>query len=90
MVLFASSDFSVPTLHALASSSGLLEGPLTVVTPADKPRGRGKQVSAAPVKAETHKLGCEVVDLPDKTNFKMTGWDVRKTDHKGTAAASCD
>lgn len=84
MVLFASSDFSVPTLRALAASSGLLEGPLTVVTPADKARGRGKQVSASPFKAEALRLGCQVVDLPDKTNFKMTGWDVRHTERVDT------
>ena len=41
IVLFGSSDFSIPTLQTLDKSSHDL---ISVVTPIDKPRGRGKKV----------------------------------------------
>lgn len=78
-VLFASSDFSLPTLRALAPggcASDLVAGQLTVVTPADKPRGRGRQVQASAFKTEALKLGCRVVDLPADTKFNMHLWEV--------------
>jgi methionyl-tRNA formyltransferase len=78
-VLFASSDFSLPTLRSLTdggSAADLISGKLTVVTPCDKPRARGKKVLPSEVKVEALKLGCNVVDLPTETKFNMQGWEL--------------
>ena len=49
VLFFGTPSFAVPTLDALlASPDAVVAG---VVTQPDKPRGRGQQVSASPVKA---------------------------------------
>lgn len=53
IVLFGSSDFSIPTLQILDKSSHDL---ISVVTPIDKPRGRGKKVVISNFRKEVNAL----------------------------------
>ena len=53
IVLFGSSDFSIPTLQTLDKSSHDL---ISVVTPIDKPRGRGKKVIISNFRKEINAL----------------------------------
>ena len=53
IVLFGSSDFSIPTLQILDKSSHDL---ISVVTPIDKPRGRGKKVVISNFRKEINAL----------------------------------
>ena len=78
LVLFASSDFSIPTLHALRANSDQLlrDGTCVVVMPADKPTGRGQILQPTQFKLEVEKIGFKIVQLPPTIDFKMTGWDL--------------
>jgi methionyl-tRNA formyltransferase len=59
VLFFGTPAFAVPTLDALrASADATVVG---VVTQPDKPRGRGQQVSASPVKARAESVGLPVL-----------------------------
>ncbi len=59
VLFFGTPAFAVPTLEALlASPDATVVG---VVTQPDKPRGRGQQVSASPVKARAESAGLPVL-----------------------------
>lgn len=62
VVFFGTPDFAVPTLIRIAQSSHQLVG---VVTQPDRPRGRGQQLTASPVKAEAQTLNLPVFQ-PDR------------------------
>jgi methionyl-tRNA formyltransferase len=64
LVFFGSSEFSVPTLCALADSI------ILVVTQPDKPRGRGRAVMPTPVKEQALRL-----NLPVETPLKARDED---------------
>ena len=83
IVFFASSPFSIPALQALHShAKELLEGgTCTVVTPADKPTGRGQVVTESPFKLAALRANFNVVQLPLSINFKMTGWTLPQELH---------
>jgi methionyl-tRNA formyltransferase len=82
-VFFASSDFSIPALEALRSHAAeLLEGgTCTVVTPADKPTGRGQVITSSPFKLAALRSNFSVVQLPIDINFKMSGWELPRELH---------
>ena len=58
IVFFGTPGFAVPTLSALLASAQQVVG---VVTQPDKPRGRGQQVTDAPVKALAAERGIRVL-----------------------------
>ncbi len=58
VAFFGTPQFAVPTLDALLHSSHHVVG---VVTQPDRPRGRGQQVSEAPVKARAVEAGVAVL-----------------------------
>jgi len=58
IAFFGTPDFAVPSLDAVARSRHDLA---VVVTQPDKPRGRGKKVTPAPVKARALELGVPVL-----------------------------
>ena len=58
IAFFGTPDFAVPSLDAIANSRHELA---VVVTQPDKPRGRGKKVTPAPVKARALELGLPVL-----------------------------
>jgi methionyl-tRNA formyltransferase len=58
IAFFGTPDFAVPSLDAIAGSRHELA---VVVTQPDKPRGRGKKVTPAPVKAKALELGVPVL-----------------------------
>jgi len=62
VVFFGTPAFAVPTLEALLASRHTVVG---VVTQPDRPRGRGKRVSDAPVKAVARASGLPVIQ-PDR------------------------
>ncbi len=62
IVLFGTPGFAVPTLEGLLASRHLVVG---VVTQPDRPRGRGQQVTASPVKALALARGLPVLQ-PEK------------------------
>ena len=62
VVFFGTPAFAVPTLERLFNSSHVVAG---VVTQPDRPRGRGQQVSASPVKALAESLQLPVLQ-PDR------------------------
>jgi methionyl-tRNA formyltransferase len=62
VVYFGTPEFAVPTLDALLASSHLVVG---VVTQPDRPRGRGQQVTAGPVKSLALSRGLPVLQ-PEK------------------------
>ena len=62
VVFFGTPAFAVPTLEALLASRHTVVG---VVTQPDRPRGRGKRVSDAPVKAVATASGLPVIQ-PDR------------------------
>lgn len=62
VVFWGTSDFSLPTLRALADAPHELAG---VVTQPDRPAGRGRSVRATPVKEAAVELGVPVLQ-PEK------------------------
>jgi methionyl-tRNA formyltransferase len=58
IAFFGTPDFAVPSLDAVARSRHELAA---VVTQPDKPRGRGKKVTPAPVKARALELGAPIL-----------------------------
>ena len=58
VVFFGTPDFAVPSLDVLIGSSHPV---VAVVTQPDRPRGRGQQTSAAPVKARALAAGVPVL-----------------------------
>jgi methionyl-tRNA formyltransferase len=59
VMFFGTPDFAVPSLDALLAAPGVTV--VAVVTQPDKPRGRGQQVSASPVKARAESAGLPVL-----------------------------
>ena len=66
VVFFGTPAFAVPTLERLFHSSHQVAG---VVTQPDRPRGRGRQVTASPVKALAESLQLPVLQ-PDRLSPK--------------------
>ncbi len=62
LAFFGSPEFAVPTLEAIAASRHTVVG---VVTQPDRPRGRGQQVTANPVKQAAAALGLPILQ-PDR------------------------
>ncbi|ODS53251.1 MAG: methionyl-tRNA formyltransferase [Acidobacteria bacterium SCN 69-37] len=62
VAFFGTPTFAVPTLDAIAASSHTIAG---VITQPDRARGRGQQVTLAPVKARALALGVPVLQ-PDR------------------------
>lgn len=62
LVFFGTPDFAVPTLQAMLDSRHAVAG---VVTQPDRPRGRGQQVVASPVKQRAVTAGLPVLQ-PDR------------------------
>src|SRR5579862_1599692 len=62
IVFFGTPTFAVPTFDALMESSHLVVG---VVTQPDRPRGRGQQTTAPPVKLRALRAGLPVLQ-PDR------------------------
>jgi methionyl-tRNA formyltransferase len=60
-VFLGTSDFAVAVLERLARSD---HAPLLVVTRPDRPRGRGRKVTAPPVAVAAHRLGIDVLQPP--------------------------
>ena len=58
LVFMGTPEFAVPSLRTLAKSSHSVVG---VVTQPDRPKGRGLQLAASPVKKEAIRLGIPVV-----------------------------
>jgi methionyl-tRNA formyltransferase len=58
VVFMGTPGFAVPTLEHLVNSRHTVVG---VVTQPDRPRGRGQQVTAGPVKALAQSLGLPVL-----------------------------
>jgi methionyl-tRNA formyltransferase len=58
LVFFGTPAFAVPTLEALLASPHRV---IAVVTPPDRPRGRGQRPSAAPVKARAMAAGVAIL-----------------------------
>ena len=56
LVFLGTPAFAVPTLESLAAKNDVL----SVVTQPDRPKGRGQQLSASPVKQAAQKLGLPV------------------------------
>jgi methionyl-tRNA formyltransferase len=66
VLFFGTPEFAVPTLEALlASPDATVVG---VVTQPDRPRGRGQQVSASPVKARAEAAGLPVLQPTKLSN----------------------
>lgn len=63
-VFLGTSEFAVTILRALADSP---HTPALVVTRPDRPRGRGRKLTAPPVADAARELGCEVYQ-PDSVN----------------------
>jgi methionyl-tRNA formyltransferase len=61
-VYLGTSDFAVRVLDRLAESP---HRPLLVVTPPDRPRGRGRKVTPPPVAERARALGIEVLQTPN-------------------------
>lgn len=59
VLFFGTSDFAVPTLEALVASEK--HRVIAVVTQPDRPRGRGQQVAASPIKVAALRHGLEVL-----------------------------
>lgn len=78
LAMFASSEFSIPTLHALRRHADelLVGGRATIITPADKPTGRGRVIQPSAFKLEALKLGFDVIQMPIDIDFRMTGWEL--------------
>lgn len=76
MAFFGTDDFAVPTLTALHQSmtAGGRVQEIQVVHPADRPRGRGKQVSLGAVAATAERLG--LPRYPVDCDFRMNGWEL--------------
>lgn len=77
IAFFGTPDFAVPTLAALLASRHRVVG---VVTQPDRPRGRGQQVSASPVKALAASRDLMVLQ-PEKMRDdaflqELRAWDV--------------
>lgn len=66
VVFMGSPEFSVPVLTALHSAFDVVG----VVTQQDKPKGRGKRVSATPVKLAATELGIPVIE-PDRLSSEV-------------------
>jgi methionyl-tRNA formyltransferase len=64
IIFMGTPDFSVPTLRALLAER---EKVVAVVTQPDKPKGRGRKVVASPVKRETERHGCLILQ-PNKVS----------------------
>jgi methionyl-tRNA formyltransferase len=62
LVFCGTPRFAVPTLEKLVEAGFRIQ---LVVTQPDKPRGRGMELAASPVKQRTLELGLQVVQ-PDK------------------------
>ena len=60
IIFFGSGSFALPALIALVSSPHEILG---VVTPKDKPRGRGLKVTESPVRALAGQKGIRILDL---------------------------
>jgi methionyl-tRNA formyltransferase len=60
-VFLGTSDFAVAVLERLARSD---HAPLLVVTRPDRPRGRGRKVTAPPVAAAARRLGIDLLQPP--------------------------
>lgn len=67
VVFFGTPDFAVPTLEGLLASRHRVVG---VVTQPDRPRGRGHQVTASPVKSLALERGVPVLQ-PEKMRDEM-------------------
>ncbi len=61
-VYFGTSEFAATVLRALAGSS---HRPLLVVTPPDRPRGRGRRTQAPPAADAARELGVELLQAAD-------------------------
>ncbi len=75
LVFMGTPDFALPTLQAVAESHRVL----AVVTQPDRPAGRGRQLTASPVKRRAEKLGLTVfqpedVNAPDAVE-KIQHWN---------------
>ena len=79
IVLFGSSEFSIPSLTALLHHADVLLSPdtsLIVITPGDKPASH-HSASACPLKhAASSSSKCRVITLPLDIGFKMSGWEL--------------
>ena len=62
LLFFGTPEFAVPSLRSLASSRHRVVG---VISQPDRPRGRGRQLEATPVKREAEALGLEILQ-PEK------------------------
>jgi methionyl-tRNA formyltransferase len=60
-VFMGTPDFAVPPLEALHAAGFRI--PLVVTQP-DRPKGRGRSLTASPVKQTARRLGCEVAQPP--------------------------
>lgn len=65
IVFMGTPDFAVPSLERLVEAG---YPPVAVVTGADKPRGRGQQVTPTPVKKAAQRLGIDRILQPDSVN----------------------
>ncbi|MCD6016711.1 MAG: Methionyl-tRNA formyltransferase [Solirubrobacterales bacterium] len=61
-VFIGTSDFAVAVLERLAASA---HRPTLVVTPVDRPRGRGRTLSSPPAAAAARELGIELLQTAD-------------------------
>jgi methionyl-tRNA formyltransferase len=62
LVFMGTPEFAVPSLAKLASARHRIEA---VITPPDRPRGRGQIIGTSPVKAEAVRLGLSVLQPED-------------------------
>jgi len=67
LIFMGTPDFSVPTLQSLIENRQQV---LAVVTQPDRPKGRGKQISASPIKETARKHGLTVLQ-PEKASQEL-------------------
>jgi len=73
LIFMGTPDFAVPTLNALISHGHHV---LAVVTQPDRPKGRGKKLTAPPVKELALKHGIEVLQ-PEKASDDLFCGQIR-------------
>ena len=71
LIFMGTPDFAVPTLKALISHGHQV---LAVVTQPDRPKGRGKRLSAPPVKELALNHGIEVLQPEKASDDSFCGW----------------
>eukprot|EP00457_Paulinella_chromatophora_P008042 gb/GEZN01008069.1/.p1 GENE.gb/GEZN01008069.1/~~gb/GEZN01008069.1/.p1 ORF type:complete len:332 (-),score=50.19 gb/GEZN01008069.1/:224-1219(-) len=73
---FGSDAFAAASLRKIAGLPKAVVSSLQVVSPADKPKNRGFQISPTVLALEAESLGLPIHKLDKETDFTMQGWQL--------------